>query len=58
MVFVRFGYTKWSSFTCIGCLTGSLAGCAGPAAPVERWAAATEAVSLTLTPVPGYRELP
>ena len=54
MVFVRFGYTKQSSFTRIG----YLAGCDGPVAPVERWDAATEAVSLTLTPVPGYRELP
>ncbi|WKF85304.1 hypothetical protein [Lacticaseibacillus pantheris] len=39
-------------------VTGAVAGRTGAVAPVERLAPATGAESLTLTPVPGYRELP
>jgi hypothetical protein len=39
-------------------VTAAVAGRTGVVVPVERLVPATGAVNLTLTPVPGYRELP
>ena len=39
-------------------VTAAVAGRTGVVVPVERLPPATGAVNLTLTPVPGYRELP
>ncbi|KRL86380.1 hypothetical protein FC50_GL000899 [Lacticaseibacillus pantheris DSM 15945 = JCM 12539 = NBRC 106106] len=52
VVFIR----DWTLFGWLVVLR--LAGRTGVVVPVERLVPATGAVSLTLTPVPGYRELP
>ncbi|KRL87550.1 hypothetical protein [Lacticaseibacillus pantheris] len=52
---VPWGYCDFGDHSTV---TAAVAGRTGVVVPVERLVPATGAVNLTLTPVPGYRELP
>ena len=52
------GAVGYCDFVDRSTVTAAVAGRTGVVVPVERLPPATGAVNLTLTPVPGYRELP